>query len=202
MQMLKAFGLRGVAAMILALFALPAFGADYSGLTRIRALGFHEAYALNGALPSGFHSVYVAPVGIVPGDERLDNMSARDRRTMQDYFHDQLTSRLGSRFQLVNVPGPGVLVVEAAFTTLQSNRITMDEGVKNPNIDVARSFGIGRAGVVISLRDGSSSLVLATFADEQSGQTITNNPHVDSMWGDAMSFCRGWARDLTDLLTN
>ncbi len=102
---------------------------------------------------------------------------------MQDYLADKLKQSLGARFTLVDAPGTGVLVVDAAFTTLQSNRLTIDQSSDNPNADVTHTFGIGRAGILITLKDGATDAVLATLSDEETGQSLANNPHTDTTWG-------------------
>jgi hypothetical protein len=196
---LRALGWLGVIAMLVGFAWLPAQAAG-DGLTRIRISDFREAYAKNGALPTGFKSVYVAPVGIVPGDADLDKLSVRDRKDMQDFLGDQLKQRLGRKFALVERADQGVLVVEAAFTKLRSNRLTIDQSRDRPELDPGRTTGVGAAAVVITLRDGGSGEVLATLSDEQSGWPIGSNTHLHTIWGDAEAASRVWASSLADSL--
>jgi hypothetical protein len=192
---------RAIVAGLACLVALPAAAGSGANLVPLKNTGFQEAFAENGVPPTGYKSVYIRPVGITPGDEDLDKLSARDRKTMQDYFADKLQDALGEEFALVGAPGPGVLVVASWFTALRSNRVTPDQLQDKPNLDAIRSFGIGRAGIAITLTDGGNGAFLAQFADLQTGDSLPNNPHLDQVWGDAMAFSREWAGSLADLLS-
>jgi hypothetical protein len=192
---------RAIVAGLACLVAVPAAAGSGANLLPIKGTGFQEAYAVNGVVPTGYKSVYIAPVGITPGDEDLDKLSKRDRKTMQDYFADKLQDALGHEFALASAPGAGVLVVASWFTALRSNRLTIDQLEDNPSLDPIRSFGIGKAGIAITLSDGGDGAFLAQFADLQSGESISNNPYLDQTWGDAMAISREWAGDLADLLS-
>jgi hypothetical protein len=183
------------------LVALPALAGSGANLLPIKDTGFQEAYAENGVLPTGYKSVHIAPVGITAGDEDLDKLSKRDRETMQEYFADKLRDALGGKFVLASAPGAGVLVVASRFTALRSNRVTPDQLNDNPNLDPIRSFGIGRAGIAITLSDGANGALLAQFADLRTGSPLPSNTHLNEVWGDAMAFSREWAADLADLLS-
>ena len=174
---------------------------NISGLTEVSCRGFEAAYAKGGALPKGFSSVYVAPVAIIPGqDKTLDEMTAYDRKAMQDYLYEQLTRQLGKKFTLASKPGPGVLVVSAAFTALRSNKPTMGDLAKQPGTDYGRSFGIGRAGIQVDLRDGASGELLAAFVDHEEGDPINSNLNIHTQWGDAEQFSREWAAAIAQSL--
>lgn len=165
-----------------------------AGLSEISRPGFDLVYAKGGVLPKGFSSVYVAPVGVISGqDKTLDDMSPSDRRVMQDYLYEQLTRQLGKKFTLASKPGAGVLVVSAAFTALRSNKPTMSDLARKPGTDYGRSFGIGRAGIQIDLRDGASGELLAAFVDHEEGEPINSNLNIYSQWGDVEHFSRDWA---------
>jgi hypothetical protein len=167
---------------------------NLGGLTEVSRPGFDAVYAKGGALPKGFSSIYVAPVGVISGqDETLDAMTPSDRKPMQDYLYDRLTQQLGKRFTLASRPGPGVLVVSAAFTALRSNKPTMSDLTKQPSTDYARSFAIGKAGIQVDLRDGASGELLAAFVDHEEGDPIDSNLNLHTQWGDAEHFIRDWA---------
>ena len=174
---------------------------DLAGLTAISRSGFEAVFAKGGALPKGFSSVYVAPVGVISGqDKTLDEMTPNDRKPMQDYLYEQLTKQLGKKFTLASKPGPGVLVVSAAFTALRSNKPTMSDLSKRPGTDYARSFAIGRAGIQIDLRDGASGELLAAFVDHEEGDPINSNLNLQTQWGDVQGFSRDWAEAITQSL--
>jgi hypothetical protein len=176
------------------------FVGDVSGLTPVEQNGFDAAVAKAGALPKGFTSVYVAPVGVIAGqDERLDGMTDYDRNAMEDYLYRQLTRQLGKKFSLASAAGAGVLVVDAKFTALTPNQPVMSDYSKVSGLD-PRSFGIGKAGVQIELRDGGSGELLAALADHEEGDPLNTNLNTVAVWGDAQEFARAWADSLSDLL--
>jgi len=185
-----------------ALAATPAYVGQLDGLSAVSAPGFDAVYAKAGALPKGYKSVYIAPVGIITGqDHYLDQLNANDRQVMQDCLYKHLTSDLGAKFALANKPGPGVLVIAASLTKLRANKPTMSDLQRNPGIDYARSFGIGSAGVQIDVRDGASNELLAAFVDHDEGDPLNINTNRFVQWGDAEEFIRDWAQGLADTLS-
>jgi len=174
---------------------------NLAGLTEISRSGFEAVYAKGGTLPKGYTSVYVAPVGVISGqDKTLDEMTPSDRRVMQDYLSNQLTKQLGKKFTLASKPGPGVLVVSAAFTALRSTKPTMGDLSRKPGLDYPRSFAIGKAGIQIDLRDGTSGELLAAFVDHEEGDPIDTNLNIHTQWGDAQQFSRDWASAIAQSL--
>lgn len=174
---------------------------NLGGLTEISKPGFEAVYAKDGALPKGFSSVYIEPVGVISGqDKTLDEMSASDRQPMQDYLYKHLTTQLGKKFTIESKAGPGVLDVAASFTALRANKPTMTDLTKRPGTDYQRSFGIGNAGIQIDIRDGGSGELLAAFVDHEEGDPIDSNMNIHSQWGDAQEFIRDWAAKLADAL--
>lgn len=166
-------------------------------LTEVSSPGFDAVYAKGGVLPKGFSSVYVEAVGVISGrDKSLDGMTPYDRQAMQDYLYKRLTLELGKNFTLASKAGPGVLVVAASFTALTANKPTMGDLTKKPGTDYARSFGIGKAAIQIDLRDGGTGELLAAFIDHEEGDPIDINTNLNSLWGDAQDFARGWAAQL------
>ncbi len=161
----------------------PAFaGAD---LPRAKVSGFHDAYAASGAFPTTFKSVYIAPVGADTNSRGLKDLGPRDIKTMEDFLGGALKDRLGRNFTLATAPGPGTLVVEAVFTDLQSNRLTIDQVAKRPELDPDRTVSIGRAAIAITLKDGGSDATLATLSDTEDGWPLQHNIETHMIWGTA-----------------
>jgi hypothetical protein len=194
----------GVVAALLtgAVFATSAAQAadptDLSGLTKISNANFDQVYAKDGQLPKGFTAVYVEPIGVLRTDKKaFEGLSDSDIREMQDYFHRQLVSALSTRFKIVDKAGPGVLDIQASFTTLRPNRLTMTQMQKKPDLDYMRSYAVGAAGVQIEVRDGANDELLAEFVDKDVGDPLFENLNIHIPWGDAEQFCRRWADQLT-----
>jgi hypothetical protein len=193
--------LAGIGSVAIAAAPQASYVGNLGDLTAISRPGFEAVYAKGGALPKGFSSVYVAPVGVISGqDASLDAMTPSDRKPMQDYLYNRLTRALDKKFKLASKPGAGVLVVSAAFTALRANKPTMSELTKKPGVDYGRSFGIGSAGIQIDLRDGASGELLAAFVDHEEGEPINTNVNLQTQWGDAQQFIRDWASALAQSL--
>lgn len=170
-------------------------------LAAISSKGFEAVYARGGALPRGYSSVYIEPVDIIAGqDKTLDEMTRSDRQPMQDYLYKRLSFELGKKFSIASKPGRGVLVIAASFTQLRANKPTMSDLSRKPGTDYARSFGIGKAGIQVDIRDGGSDELLAAFVDHQEGEPINSNLNLQNQWGDVQGFIRDWAAELTTAL--
>jgi len=183
--------------------AVGSYVGNLGGLAPISAQGFEGAYAKDGTLPRGFSSVFVAPVSVISGQDKwLDDLAPSDYRPVQDYLQRRLTDALSKKFSIADKPGPGVLIVAASFTELRPNKPTMTELGKNPGEDYARSFGIGRGGVQIDIRDGGSGALLAAFVDHEQGDPINVNTNLRIQWGDVEQFSRDWASELAEALAH
>ncbi len=106
-----------------------------------------------------------------------------DLKTLVDYFHGALVSKLQTQAQIVNAPGPGVLRVRLALTSLiPTNQLKSLAGTAVPYAFVAemgsgaatgRPAGstpyMGQTGLQAQFLDGGSGRVLAECADTEIG---------------------------------
>ncbi|MDM0035883.1 DUF3313 domain-containing protein [Variovorax sp. J22P271] len=106
-----------------------------------------------------------------------------DLKTLLDYFHSALVKNLSPEVQLVTTPGPGVLRVRLALTSLvPTNTLASMAGTAVPYGFVAemgsgaatgRPVGstpyLGKTGLEAQFRDGATGSVLAECADTQIG---------------------------------
>lgn len=187
-------------------FAAPSAAAtkfigDVGDLERTPDSQFDELYKKQSASLSGYRQVYIAPVGVIfDKDKTLKEYSERDLTGRQTYFADALTESLGQKFEIVDQPGSGVLTVEAAFTSLQTNKLSADQlREANPQLSAFNSFAIGRAAFQASVKDGATGELLLAVADSRRGQDLRHNfRNRWRVWGDVNDAINLWARELPD----
>ena len=107
-----------------------------------------------------------------------------DLKTLLDYFHNALVTDLRPVTQIVNTPGPGVLRVRIALTSLvPTNTVDSLVGTAVPygcvgeiasGAATGRPAGstpyLGQTGMEVQFRDGASGKVVAECADTEIGR--------------------------------
>lgn len=121
--------------------------------------------------------VYLAPA------TQQSPIDPSDLKTLIDYFHSALVKNVSPVVQVVDAPGPGVLRVRLALTSLvPTNTLESMAGTAVPYGFVAemgsgaatgRPVGstpyMGKTGLEAQFRDGATGAVLAECADTQIG---------------------------------
>ena len=116
-------------------------------------------------------------------DQGQTPIDPSDLKALLDYFHGALVKNLSPEVQLVDVPGPGVLRVKLALTSLvPTNALASMAGTAVPYGFVAemgsgaatgRPVGstpyLGKTGLEAQFRDGATGAVLGECADTQIG---------------------------------
>ncbi len=209
-QHLRSFGIfqLTLAAALTLSFASPSWAAtkfvgDVDDLELIKDSQFDELYKTQGPIKAGYRQVYIAPVGIIyDRDKDLKDFSERDLVGRQTYFSEALTASFGKQFEIVDQPGPGVLIIEAAITSLQTNKLSADQLRKsNPQLSAFNSFANGRAAFQASVKDGATGELMLAVADSRRGQDLRHNfRNRWRVWGDANDAINVWARELPDRL--
>ena len=143
------------------------------------ALAFDQAQVMQPGALTDVRSVYVAPVALeLPAparrhDRRGDGprpVAVRDAEAKAADLTSALRQGFGKDFTLADAPGPGVLVVEATLTRLESSRPTMADYHQEPGLGFESVYAGGAALNVRLSRDGSDVAVLqdrytGTFGD-------------------------------------
>jgi len=125
-------------------------------------------------------------VSIAPpkGDDVAATVDPSDLKTLTDYFHDALVRALRPQMQVVNTPGPGVLVLRVALTDLVPTEVSRSvAGTLIPygfvaeagsGVATGRPAGstpyLGETGMEMQFRDGASATVLGECRDTQIGR--------------------------------
>lgn len=181
-------------------FALTKYIGEVNGVDRVDDGTFDEFHVKPGVDFSHYTKVYIAPVGIILGrDKALKKFSDRDLQGRQDRLHDLLVASFGDSFEIVAAPGPDVLVVETALTSLMTNKATHDQEVSQHVVGYSRfySFYQGRAAFQATIKNGASDEVLAIVVDQRRGHDIRHNYRNRwRTWGDVEDFMKIWAREL------
>ncbi len=107
-----------------------------------------------------------------------------DLKTLTDYFHNSLVKALKPQMQVVNKPGPGVVVMRIALTNLVPTGVGESMvGTLVPYAFVAEAGSgvatgrpagstpyMGETGMELQLRDGASGEILGECRDTQIGR--------------------------------
>lgn len=140
-----------------------------------------------------FTTVYVAPVSVarLKAQDWWRSQGAKTKSEIQVdairlglYLNDALENAIraqpGARLRLVNLPGPGTLIVETAITELVPakafwNSAASAAGFVVPGAGLLGMAGKGAITIEGRLRDGGTGAVLATFRDRETDQAALLN---------------------------
>ncbi len=121
-------------------------------------------------------------VSLKPGQQQM--VDPTDLKTLTDYFHNSMTSALEPQMQVVERPGPGVLVMRIALTNLVPTNVTASlAGTAVPYAFIAEAGSgaatgrpagstpyLGETGMEMQLVDGASRTILAECRDAEIGR--------------------------------
>jgi hypothetical protein len=145
------------------------------------------------AASESFRTVSVAPVSTtrLKAQDWWQSQNARTQSQIQVdalrlglYLNDALENALRNhpeaKLRLVNLPGPGTLIVETAITELVPAKAFWNSAATAAGFVVPGAGFLGMAGkgaITIEgrLRDGGSGAVLATFRDRETDQAALLN---------------------------
>jgi hypothetical protein len=119
-----------------------------------------------------------------PTADQQEGVDPTDLKSLVDYFHGALVKELKPQMQIVNEPGPGVIVLRIALTDLVPTQVSRSlAGTAIPygfvaeagsGVATGRPAGstpyLGETGIEMQFLDGASGVVLAECADTQIGR--------------------------------
>jgi hypothetical protein len=128
-----------------------------------------------------------------------------DLKTLTDYFHNSLVKALSPQMQVVDKPGPGVLVLRIALTRLVPTGVTESlAGTLVPYAFIAeagsgaatgRPVGstpyMGETGVEMQFRDGVSGAVVGECRDTEIGRKYASDMNSGAV-GAAQTWASGY----------
>lgn len=182
-----------------------------------RFADFDLQYLRPGIDFSPYHAIFAPPLQLVYSEEferdhRLDRARGAERMTptarldayretaserLRELFRDSLSAGVthDGAYRLVDEPGPGVLVLNAAIIDLDL------EAGRTAYPDSGSSGWLSRPVVIVgaSLRDGASGERLAELLQAIPPEGSTLEPR-ESFWPDLSEAFDRWARDLRSML--
>ena len=165
------------------------------------ALAFDDKKVSNPAALSGVERVFVAPtaVDLPAATSRFERRHGgvrpvlpRDAEARAADLTADLKRGFRRGFELVDAPGPGVLVVEPTLTRLESSRPTMADFQQEPGLGFESTFAGGAAVTLRLVRDGEE---VAVLQDRYSGSFADGQPRI-GVWQDADRAFSRWSRQL------
>ena len=120
-----------------------------------------------------------------PKDKDTENtIDPSDLKTLTDYFHDSLVAALKPQMEVVDQPGPGVVVMRIALTDLVPTSVVRSAtGTLIPYAFVAEAGSgvatgrpagstpyMGESGMEMQFRDGTSAAILGECRDTEIGR--------------------------------
>lgn len=152
-----------------------------------------------------YTKVYIAPVQLWQSEDPespLGKLSDENKQILIDYLHTSLYNALSTDYQIVNAPGPNVLVVKTAITTAKKSRpvlnftssvMPMAVGLSyTKRIIFGKHMSVGEAQVEMELLDGESNTRLAAAVDRRAG-TKALRTKFDGSFGDVKIAFDYWA---------
>ena len=174
----------GVTASDQALATRSGFLGDYARLAQIPANDGARCWKQPGVDWKRYDKVLITrmQVSLKPGQIR--SVDPTDLKMLLDYFHNDLVAALKPQMQVVDKPGPGVLVLRIALTDLTPTKVT------DSLIGTAVPYGfaaevasgaatglpagatpyLGETGIEAQLRDGASNAIVAECEDTEVGR--------------------------------
>jgi hypothetical protein len=169
---------------------------------------FDLRYVNPNAQWSQYSKVLIDPVSYWGGD--TSQLSAADQRTLVNYFSKALNEQLSKKFQVVNQPGPGVMVVSVALDDATAATPGLRSlSVTEPHVRALATLKylatgtfpfVGSAGAEGKVTDSVTGQVLAAAVSKRVGGGSVKAAD-QWEWGDAENSLTYWATQLTNRLS-
>ncbi len=152
---------------------------------------------------SRYNAVYIEPTQFYPKPQATPRIPDSTLNGINTYFSQALKRELQKSLPLASAPGPGVIVVRAAITAVNSKTQGLKpyEFVPVALVAAAVSTGTGirdqdtTLGTEAQFLDGATGKVLAQVVRKGTGKPLSNDSQVMRP-DDVKSVIDGWASDL------
>ena len=184
------------------------FLGDYSGLSPDPKNGDLLIYEKNKDVLKNYRKFILDPVTVylLPGaqDRGID---PDDLDRLARYFTDAITDELmGSGYEVVTDPGPGVLELQIAITNVEptggKKNAAMQAGATAASVTVAPGVGllvprlsVGKVGIEGEMIDSVSGERTVAFVTGKGGRRWFSGLNAFKKWGDIEAAFRSWAKD-------
>jgi hypothetical protein len=156
-----------------------------------------------------YHKVLIAPVTFWGGDET--KVSPEDQHKLSDYFFQTIEQQLSKKFELVQQPGPGVLMLEVALVDADtatpvlrtiSMIVPQARGLNTLKYLATGSYSfVGSAEAEMKAMDSVTHQVLVAAVDKRVGGGSLKTA-AQWQWGDAENAMNAWAEQLATRLAS
>jgi hypothetical protein len=160
------------------------FLSDYARLAPVAGGEGIKCWRQPGVSWRSFDKVLVARMRVTLMPGKVKGIDPADLKTLLDYFHGSLVRDLARQFQVVDKPGPGVIVLRIELTDLAPTQVTDSLiGTAVPygfvaEIGSGAATGLpagatpylGETGIEMQLRDGGSKAIIAECEDTEVGR--------------------------------
>ncbi len=158
---------------------------------------------------TNYSKVMVEPVGFYGGD--TTKVSAEDQQKLVNYFNEQLTEQLKTKFEIVQEPGQGVMKIQAAMTDASA----ATPGLRSVSMIVPQAHTlsslkylatgtypfVGGSQAEAKITDSMTGEVLAEAVDRQIGGGAFKTGF-QWKWGDAENAIKHWCEMMTERLSS
>lgn len=160
------------------------FLTDYARLAPVQGGDGIRCWRQANANWRGYDKILITRMQVTLKPGQVKSIDPADLRALLDYFHNALARDLKPQFQIVDKPGPAVLVMRVALTDLTPTRVTDSLiGTATPygfvaEIGSGAAMGLpggatpylGETGIETQLRDGATNAVVAECEDTEVGR--------------------------------
>jgi hypothetical protein len=160
-----------------------------------------------------FTKIYIKPIELWKSDDKDSSIGSLDEEGKQklvDMLHTSLNDELTKAgYQMVDKPGPDVLVLRAAITDMKKSKpvagfvstLVPQLRLLNSGVQLVSgtAFFVGGISVEGELLDGADNKRIAAFVDRRAGTTAFRSKFANS-WGDIKRCDDWWAERLVERL--
>jgi len=184
------------------------FLGDYSQLRPGEREEANYLYIDHSVKWAAYTKVYIKNVDLWQSDNLdspLGQLSHDRQQMLVNFFHTALVDALSPNFQIVDQPGPGVLVVHAAITEARQCRPVLNLVSSVVPMAMVMSYakqlitgtgtGVGEVRIEAEITDGATGQRIAAGVDARAG-TKALRTKFDGTWGDAKLAFDWWASRL------
>lgn len=174
----------GVTASDAALVTKSGFLSDYARLAPVAAVEGARCWRKPDTSFRSFDKILVTRIHVTLKPGQVKTVDPSDLKALLDYFHASLVKALSPQWQVVDKPGPGVLVMRIALTDLTpTNVVESLAGTATPYGFVAEIGSgavtglpagatpyLGETGIEVQFRDGANQAILGECEDTEVGR--------------------------------
>lgn len=184
------------------------FLGDYSGLYPDPKNGDLLIYEKNKDALKNYRTFIIDPVTVYLLPEAQDRgIDPDDLDRLARYFADAITDELiGSGYEVVTEPGPGVLQLQIAITNVEptggKRNAALKAGATAASVAVAPGasllvprLSVGRVGIEGEMVDSVSGERMVAFVTGKGGRRWFSGLKAYKKWGDIEAAFRSWAKE-------